>query len=207
LFYDAQSRLEWQRLVYDNGAAVTHYWDASGQADWALTTLYFDAQSNIQLQRTVRDDGSLVLTGGTVSNQLDGEAGSDTLDGGPGNDTLSGGSGNDVLNGGSGGDAFMFNASLGAGNIDTLQSYNSAEDVVLLDNAVFAGIGADGSTLSASAFTTGTAATTTGHRIVFNSASGALLYDADGSGAIAAVQFATLVGLNGTIANTEFLII
>jgi Ca2+-binding RTX toxin-like protein len=190
-----------------------------------LLSIYFDSQSNIELQRTARDDGSLVLAGGAGANQLNGETGSDTLDGGSGNDglsgaggadsmlggagndTLSGGSGNDVLNGGSGSDAFMFNASLGAGNIDTLQFYNSAEDVILLDNAVFAGIGADGSTLSASAFTTGSAATTTGHRIVFDSASGALLYDADGSGAIAAVQFATLVGTTGTITNTEFLII
>jgi Ca2+-binding RTX toxin-like protein len=34
-----------------------------------------------------------------------------------------------------------------------------------------------------------------------------LLYDADGVGGVAAVQFATLTGVTGLINNTEFLII
>jgi Ca2+-binding RTX toxin-like protein len=61
--------------------------------------------------------------------------------------------------------------------------------------------------LSASAFTTGVAATSANHRIIFDNLSGALLYDADGSGAGVAVQFATLTGLSGLLTNEEFLII
>jgi serralysin len=61
--------------------------------------------------------------------------------------------------------------------------------------------------LSASAFTIGATATSTDHRIIFNSASGALLYDADGSGASAAVQFAALTAPSGVLTNAEFLII
>jgi Ca2+-binding RTX toxin-like protein len=45
-------------------------------------------------------------------------------------------------------------------------------------------------TLAASAFKLGTAATTTAHRIVYDQASGALYYDADGVGGAAQVQFA-----------------
>jgi serralysin len=167
----------------------------------------------------------LSIIGGSESNQLSGDVGNDTLDGGAGHDglagggggdslfgglgddTLSGNAGSDVLDGGAGSDQFIFTSSLGAGNIDTLQSYNSAEDVILLDNAFFAGVGADGTILAASAFTASSAATTIEHRIIFNVASGALLYDADGSGAIAAIQFATLSGATGVITNAEFMII
>jgi Ca2+-binding RTX toxin-like protein len=45
-------------------------------------------------------------------------------------------------------------------------------------------------TLAASAFKLGTAATTTAHRIVYDQASRALYFDADGSGAQVQVQFA-----------------
>lgn len=75
----------------------------------------------------------------------------------------------------------------------------------MLDDAIFVGIGAPGTSLAASAFTTGPAATTAKHRIIDNA--GALLYDPDGSGTEAAVRFATLTGVSGTLVNTEFLII
>jgi len=56
---------------------------------------------------------------------------------------------------------------------------------------VFVGIGATG-TLAASAFRAGTAAGDSNDRIVYDTASGRLWFDADGSGAGAAVLFATL---------------
>ena len=48
--------------------------------------------------------------------------------------------------------------------------------------------------LPAGAFTTGSAATTADHRVVYNQATGELYYDADGNGAGTAALFATLQG-------------
>jgi Ca2+-binding RTX toxin-like protein len=60
--------------------------------------------------------------------------------------------------------------------------------------------------LAAGAFNAGTEATEADDRIIYNADTGVLLYDADGTGATAAVQFATLTGAP-VLNYTEFLII
>jgi Ca2+-binding RTX toxin-like protein len=76
----------------------------------------------------------------------------------------------------------------------------------LLDNAVFTAFASEGA-LSAGAFAIGTSATEADDRIIFNASTGALLYDADGSGADLAIEFATLIGLTGTLTAVDFTII
>ncbi|MCZ8141182.1 MAG: calcium-binding protein, partial [Acetobacteraceae bacterium] len=148
--------------------------------------------------------GNDSLLGDGLASLLDGGSGNDSLSGGGGDDTLNGAYGNDLLIGGAGRDQFIFNVEdVG----ETIQGYSVADDTILLDNAIFTGIGAAGSTLAASAFTIGTAATTADHRIIYNATTGALLYDADGSGEGAAVQFATLTGVSGNMVSTEFLVV
>jgi Ca2+-binding RTX toxin-like protein len=68
-----------------------------------------------------------------------------------------------------------------------IQDFVSADDIVVLDNAVFTG-------LAAGAFRTGAAAADASDRIIYSSTTGALLFDLDGLGGVAAVQFATLSG-------------
>jgi Ca2+-binding RTX toxin-like protein len=222
---DAQARSDWQVVAYDNGASISYDWDAEGLADWAVVITRYDVQSRLDWRRISQDDGSLMLNGGSGSNQLAADVGSDLLDGGAGDDNLSGeagndslfgglgddsllgGAGNDLLDGGVGADNFVFNSALGAANTDTLQFYNSLDDTILLDHAFFSAAGTVGTTLAVSAFTTGGAATNNEHRIIYNSATGAILYDADGSGAGVAVQFALLTGIIGTVTNADFLII
>lgn len=146
------------------------------------------------------------IAGNSLANVLTGGALADTLDGGSNHDTLSGGAGNDSLIGGSGDDYFIFNSALGDSNIDTLHGYSATNDTVLLDDAVFTALGPPG-TLAAIAFTTGSEATEAEHRIIHHSTSGALFYDADGLGGVAAVQFAILTGVSGVITHAEFLIV
>lgn len=130
------------------------------------------------------------LTGASDDNALSGGSGDDFISGQAGADTLTGGAGNDTLLGGTGADQFVFEASLdAAGNVDALSDFDVAADAILLDAAIF---GVLGSTVSASEFTIGSAATTASIHLIYNDATGALSYDVDGLGGLAAIQFAEL---------------
>ncbi|HEX8216696.1 MAG TPA: M10 family metallopeptidase C-terminal domain-containing protein, partial [Allosphingosinicella sp.] len=130
------------------------------------------------------------IYGNAGNNALSGDGGSDNLVGLAGNDVLIGGGGNDVLRGGAGADEYRFVSNLNSGNVDSILDFSAADDTIVLDDAVFAGLGLGG--LAAGAFATGPAAADADDRIVYNSTTGALLFDADGNGAGAAIQFATL---------------
>ena len=129
------------------------------------------------------------MTGNVNGNSLAGSGGNDTLDGGAGR--RDGGAGNDALTGGAGHDIFTFTTVLNAAaNVDRITDFNAVGDTIRLDNAIFTGL-ANGD-LAADAFHAGTAAADADDRIIYNSATGALSFDADGSGAGAAMKFATL---------------
>jgi Ca2+-binding RTX toxin-like protein len=144
---------------------------------------------------------STAFQGGTGAIDLNGNNLAQTIYGNNGANVLNGGGGNDTLFGFGGADVFAFTTALGAGNVDVIADMSSGSDRIALDDAIFTALGGLGA-LNASAFVTGTAAADGDDRIVYNSATGALLYDADGNGAIAAVQFATLqTGLAMTAAD------
>ena len=129
--------------------------------------------------------------------RIDAGFGFDSLLGGSGNDTLDGGSGRDTLTGGSGADRFVFDSYLSAAtNSDTITDFSAAAgDRLVLDRAIFTTLNRGGS-LSSSAFRAGAglvSAAAAADRILYDTSSGALRYDADGSGSVySAVQFATL---------------
>jgi len=150
--------------------------------------------------------GGQTMNGTTGRNTMTGTSLADTLNGLGGNDTLNGGLGNDTLTGGTGRDVFVFNTAPGAGNVDTITDYNVANDTIWLSRAVFTGIGNANTTLSTAAFVVGSQAADASDRIIYNNLTGALLWDADGAGGVAAVQFAQLsAGL--TMNNQEFRVI
>jgi serralysin len=144
--------------------------------------------------------GDDTLLGQAGNDILQGQGGNDTLTGGANDDMLNGGLGADAMNGGAGLDAFVFADVLGVGNVDSITGFSVADDVIHLSTAIF---GVAAGTLAASAFTIGATAADADDRIIYNSATGALLYDADGDGVGAAVQFATLTsGL--ALTNADF---
>lgn len=135
-----------------------------------------------------------VITGNAAANTLDGAAGNDKLDGAGGNDTLKGGLGNDTLTGGAGNDIFVFETAVTSANRDTITDFanlSGNNDTIWLENANFTKLSALGA-LNAASFHVGVSAADANDYVVYNKATGALYYDADGNGAGAAVQIALL---------------
>jgi len=155
------------------------------------------------------------INGTTGRNTLNGTTQSEAINGLAGNDTLNGGLGNDTLSGGTGNDVFVFNTAPSATNLDTITDFspnvNGNNDTIWLAGSVFTGLGATNATLNAAAFRQVTTATLgqvdATDRIIYNSTTGALSWDADGSGAnFQAVQFAQL-NPNLNLTNQDFRVI
>ena len=146
-----------------------------------------------------------VITGSPVDNLLRGGGGNDRLEGRDGDDRLEGGPGNDLLYGQAGADEFRFDSALDpTTNVDTLADFVSADDSILLKNDIFTEAGPNG-TLDADAYHEGTAAADAEDRIIYDSASGFIYYDADGAGGADAVLFAR-VSPGTDLSNTDFII-
>ncbi|MFZ2266607.1 MAG: calcium-binding protein, partial [Azonexus sp.] len=164
---------------------------------------------------TLTNTVAFSLTGNTLDNQLIGNGAANVLDGGAGNDTLKGGLGNDLLAGGAGADIFRFDTSLSASNnVDTLMGFSSGEgDKIQCENAVFTKLAtlvelsSGRFELAAGQFVceAGVRAHQVDDYILYDLNTGNLYYDADGSGAGVAVQFATIVG-QPSVSNTDFFV-
>jgi Ca2+-binding RTX toxin-like protein len=146
------------------------------------------------------------VIGNSGENVLKGLGGNDTLDGGDRNDILIGGFGNDILTGGVGADSFVFERTRG---IDHITDFTSGVDHVNLATALVSFLGGTNKLTEASFYAAVDAVT--GHdandRLIYNTSTGALYYDVDGSGKKAAVQIATLDlsdGLAPTLLYSDF---
>jgi Ca2+-binding RTX toxin-like protein len=186
------------RYYIDHAADVIQETAGNG-ADRALASTSYQLKAGVHVEELFTTSAAGVdainLFGNTFANKIVGNAGSNIINGGGGADTLSGYLGNDV---------FFFDTALGAGNIDTITDFSVVNDTIKLENSVFTGL-ANG-VLAASAFHVGAAAADASDRIVYNSATGALSFDGDGSGGSAAQQFATLsAGL--ALTNTDFFVV
>ncbi len=150
--------------------------------------------TSVSLALTAGSEVELFTTdwqAGTDAINLTGNEFANTIYGNAGNNVLDGKGGNDSLVGLAGADTFQFTTALGAGNVDVVFGFEHGTDKIALDDAVFAAIGPLGA-LNANAFVVGSAAADASDRIIYNNLTGQLYYDADGNGAGAAIQFATL---------------
>jgi uncharacterized repeat protein (TIGR02059 family) len=129
--------------------------------------------------------------------------------GGNGADMLTGNGVNNTLTGNAGADKFVFNTALGASNLDTIVDFTVGSDQIQLDDVVFSAlIGA--STVAVSQFISGSGLTgpiDANDFLIYNTSTGALYYDADGSATVyTAIQFALLQN-KATLTSAQFVVI
>ena len=218
---------EGRSASFDAGFYLAKYADlraAFGTDATAAARHYI--QWGFQEGRVAGNGGADVLTGSSSADTLDGGAGNDvisglggndTLYGGAGADTISGGEGNDTLYGASAGsgfdgeaDTFVFDSPAGAANQDTVAWFEaSGVDRIALSGSVFTSVlggattGLDASEFHAAA---GGNAVDADDFILFDTNTGTLFYDADGSGPTAKLAFAVLASVNGTLDVTDFVV-
>ena len=169
---------------------------AAGGIDQVVSSISYSLGANVEKLQLL--DGTINGTGNELAN---------TIVGGAGSNVINGGLGNDVLTGGAGADYFVFNTALdGTANVDRITDFSTVYDTIRLENAVFTKLAATG-TLGANNFKViGSAPLDADDFILYDKASGYLYYDADGSGAGAAVKFA-LVGVNLALTSADFTVI
>ncbi|WP_297324108.1 calcium-binding protein [Nitrosomonas sp.] len=153
--------------------------------------------------------GNDTLIGDDGNDILRGEAGNDILRGGNGDDILAGGLGNDTLFAGLGAtDHYLFDTTLNsATNVDTISGFFAPVDTIRLDNDIFTSFGLPGA-IAAGNFRAGpgVVAADANDFLLYNTTTGALSYDANGNGAGAAIQFASLSGVP-PLSAADFLIV
>jgi Ca2+-binding RTX toxin-like protein len=136
-------------------------------------------------------NGGDLLVGNDGNDSLFGDAANDSLQGGTGNDTLVGGSGADQLTGGAGQDNFVLDSLTVSSDFDTIKDFALTDDSMSIASSAFAALtGLAGGVLPASAFKSGTQATTIDQHLIYNSSTGNLYYDPDGNGSGSMVQIA-----------------
>ncbi|MBP2158785.1 MULTISPECIES: calcium-binding protein [Asticcacaulis] len=135
------------------------------------------------------DVENIILTGGATNgtgNGLD-----NAITGTSGANILTGGVGDDSLTGGGDTDDFVF-SDAAANGTDTITDFEQDTDRLVFTGADY-GFAAS-HTLSASEFTIGTASVGTDAQFIWDDTTGQLYWDADGTGAGAAIDIALIVG-------------
>ena len=138
------------------------------------------------------DGNDLLIGNGSGLMLITGDGGDDTLVGGNGRNRMGGGAGNDSLYGGTDVDVFIFHMPLAIAGIDTIFDFGP-DDLIGLNPDAFPGLD-PGYLLDPQVFVHGTAALDPDDRIIYDSITGTLYFDIDGTGMTAQVAFAVLSG-------------
>ncbi len=148
--------------------------------------------NGVVIETAIGGAGNDVITGNAAANTLHGGSGADSIAGGKGADTIDGDAGADVLTGGGGRDSFLLDVlPPDRTAIDRITDFAVGTDLILLDQAVFTGLGGTG-TLAAGAFALGRRALEADDRVLYDAAKGLLRWDADGVGGAGALLIADI---------------
>lgn len=183
---------------------------------------YFQANGNVDdLSNTLGNNGGtinnvVVDASGVTANGLrfEGNADDNTFIGTTQDDVFVSNSGNDVLTGGAGADTFVFgkvheqvvtgdddevqtyvDTAFELSGIDFITDFMSGLDKIALNTDMFSSLTVGGFSAGNLVVGSGATAGDVDDYILFDTSTFALSYDADGSGAGAAIQFATLDGV------------
>jgi Ca2+-binding RTX toxin-like protein len=196
--------------VYTNNTITE---DVDGGIDWVYAVVDYTLGVNLEnlvLWETANVNG----TGNSEDNYLYGNIGNNQLVGGAGNDSLFGGVGNDSLTGGLGNDEFTFRGVFGTLAIDTITDFTLSADKITLSKATFnltstVTTGANfGFSLASEFASVSTNEDLSSAVIVYNSSTGSLFYNPNGSdpGFSTGGQFAVFTG-NPDLTEVDFTII
>jgi serralysin len=164
-------------VLLDSPGIDTAYAELSFAIPWGTENITYIGTNRTE---SVGNGQNNVMTGNVAANYLEGR---------DGNDTLIGAAGNDTLVGGTGADSFVFRE-WGAANADQVTDFVSGTDKIGLDHTAF---GLSGNFVAGDArFYAGAAAHDADDRVIYDTSTGQLYYDADGNGAGAAQLIATL---------------
>ncbi|WP_375495174.1 choice-of-anchor D domain-containing protein [uncultured Nostoc sp.] len=204
-------------IIFDGQASVSDSFDVinanSTQTSIFNTnsvTFLNDLNNNV----TGFDNSNDVINGQGGNDTINGNGGNDLLRGGAGNDLLIGGQGNDTLVGGIGADSFIYNTDAAftsaAVGIDAIADFNHSEgDKIVLDKTTFNSITSIVGTgfSNASDFQITSLGAVSNAVIIYDPATGQLLYNQNGSAAGfgSGGQFAQLTG-KPTLTASDFII-
>jgi Ca2+-binding RTX toxin-like protein len=186
---------------------------AGGGIDWVYAVVDYTLGANLE-KLVLWEAANINGTGNSEDNYLYGNVGNNQLAGGTGNDSLFGGAGNDSLTGGLGNDEFIFRGVFGTLGVDTITDFTLSADKIALSkttfnlaSAVTTGVNFGFSIAGEFASVSGSEDTSNA-LIVYNSSTGGLFYNQNGSNAGFGTggQFAALTG-NPTLIATDFRII
>jgi Ca2+-binding RTX toxin-like protein len=173
-----------------------------GTADLVAASVSYRlaAGAEVEVLRTTSNGGSaaISLTGNEFAQDLLGNAGGNRLEGKGGADTL---------RGLGGADTFVFATKLDAGNIDRIVDFTPVDDRLLLSNNIFSVFGERQGAILPGHFradANGQARDASDH-FIYDTDDGGLFYDADGFGAGARIQFAT-IGTGLALTNADFIL-
>jgi Ca2+-binding RTX toxin-like protein len=157
-----------------------------GGLDWVVASIDFALTAHVEKLSLLDGAGDLAGRGNGLDNSIAGNDGANLLAGGGGKDTLVGGDGADT---------FLFDVLATSADKDLIKDFVPGSDRIALAGTVFlAFAGHEAGVLAPEELVIGAKATTANQHLVYNPASGALFYDADGAGGVAQVQIASLSG-------------